>query len=680
MSGRRRRSLSPSLFPFLAVLVCTLGTLILLLALVAQNATETAEQNARAQQRMAEAKLQAAQAAPGPPRMTAEAAETKLAEQRFRVAQLVAFRNQQTADLELQRDRLTHLEDHVERLRKELKRLGDEVDHAMGDTAVQAIDDETLAQLRDDINAERTAIEQLRSQSASKTPRVVIVPHKGPNGTDRRPVYLECDPQGVTIWPEGSRITVAQLNDSTPLANPLDAALRAVRFHAMRHYGDSAPPYPLLVVRPDGIETYGAARKAMLDWDDQFGYELVPADVELAFSKPDANLKQRVEIAIREATAKQQALSAIARYSPNGRGTIGQSQDSMTDRSRRRMPILSAATLDRTGRANGFRSSHDDYRAGSPTLGRSPYTSRSPSVTGSPSQTGTGYGHSHSRTMGDSYANMDPSALTRELADQMRTAAREMREQPTSGTEADFKGQGEGSNDRESGQSDLGASSGGLADPTDHRGESHAEAGGPADGESPSASGQPIDSQAETQAALAQGRTQPNALGAANRDPQQSGGSAPMSPQVGSSIGAPAQQQAPATSSQPSMNGSQPRQLVTRQGRDWGLPPRLAGMRGNSIVRSIRVRCYSDRLELLPPSTGGATEVFRFSDGNLDRASLELASAVRDRVDRWGASLPGGRWQPQLDVEVAPGGEDRFHQLQSLMRGSGVDVVGRTLP
>ena len=41
---RRRPGLSPSLFPFLAVLVCTLGTLILLLALVAQNATDAAEQ------------------------------------------------------------------------------------------------------------------------------------------------------------------------------------------------------------------------------------------------------------------------------------------------------------------------------------------------------------------------------------------------------------------------------------------------------------------------------------------------------------------------------------------------------------------------------------------------------------------------------------------------------------
>ena len=107
------------------------------------------------------------------------------------------------------------------------------------------------------------------------------------------------------------------------------------------------------------------------------------------------------------------------------------------------------------------------------------------------------------------------------------------------------------------------------------------------------------------------------------------------------------------------------------------LPRSMAGMGGNSIVRTIRVKCYADRLVLLPPSTGGPTEVFGFSDGNMDRASLELASSVRDRVQRWGASLPGGRWQPRLDVEVARGGENRFHELKSLMSGSGVEVTGR---
>ena len=70
-------------------------------------------------------------------------------------------------------------------------------------------------------------------------------------------------------------------------------------------------------------------------------------------------------------------------------------------------------------------------------------------------------------------------------------------------------------------------------------------------------------------------------------------------------------------------------------------------------------------------------EVFDVSDGDITRATLELATAVRDRIDRWGAAIPGGRWQPRLDVEVMSDGETRYHQLRTLMNGSGVEVQGR---
>jgi hypothetical protein len=44
-------------------------------------------------------------------------------------------------------------------------------------------------------------------------------------------------------------------------------------------------------------------------------------------------------------------------------------------------------------------------------------------------------------------------------------------------------------------------------------------------------------------------------------------------------------------------------------------------------------------------------------------------------VQQWGAALPGGRWQPVLEVEVLPGGEVRFEQLQRMLQGSGVKVI-----
>ena len=116
---------------------------------------------------------------------------------------------------------------------------------------------------------------------------------------------------------------------------------------------------------------------------------------------------------------------------------------------------------------------------------------------------------------------------------------------------------------------------------------------------------------------------------------------------------------------------------VRRQGRDWALPPNMVGIGGNAIVRTIRVQCYQDRFVLLPPASGGATEIFGLANGDIDRATLQLATEVRDRIELWGAALPGGRWQPRLDVQVMPQGETRFHQLRTLMSGSGIDVTGR---
>ncbi|MCG8651080.1 MAG: hypothetical protein MI861_14680, partial [Pirellulales bacterium] len=353
MSGRRRRNLSPSLFPFLAVLVCTLGTLILLLALVAQNATDSADQAARAQQQSEEEKEEHADE---PARLPAKRVLSLIEEEQFRVEQLVAFRDAQTDDLEQRRDQLTHLEDHISRLTEKLQRLSDEIDQATGKVPTNVIDQSAIAELKQEVAEQERLISELKQSVQQNKPRVVIVPHQGPNGTERRPIYVECHAQGVTIWPEGSQITTRQLADSVQSANPLDGALRAVRYHSLQKYGDDVPPYPLLVVRPDGIEAYAVARRAMLDWDDQFGYELVPAETKLAFPNPDSNLKQRIDQAIRQAVAQQHSRHALARRSAGGYD--------------RRLPTLSAAALDRQSRAQGFRPHRGTYGLG----GRSPYT------------------------------------------------------------------------------------------------------------------------------------------------------------------------------------------------------------------------------------------------------------------------------------------------------------------
>jgi hypothetical protein len=748
MSGRRRQALAPSLFPFLAVLVCTLGTLILLLALVAQNATSAAERSAQAQQQAADQESRQA-APPRLRRLVATAVESMIQEEQFRVQQLVSVRDQQTADVEQKRDQLTHMEDHITRLQDQLKQLNDEVERATGNTPTNIVDVSAIEKLESEIEEQQAVLADLRAEAEDRTPRIVIVPHQGPNGTSRRPIYLECTQHGVTIWPEGSQISTLQLADAIASANPLDSALRAIRYHSMQNYGDSTPPYPLLVVRPDGIDSYAAARRAMQDWDDQFGYELVPAEVKLAFPKADAQLKQRIDLAIREAAVRQHARHRMASESVR--------------RYRDRLPTLSAASLDRQGRAGGFKS-HRDTRSPAG-RGSSPYASGPAYSAGSSSYSGAG----STATPGAQ------SETVRRLDEHLRTASEELNQQrsasghslggpaevglanpytlPTDTTASHgltlpasqslgSSGGAAGSHRGTTGTSPLSSQTSGgafgkpqgsglrhnsytlpqevpntLADsrmplsdgpPGLHgapSGETDSIAAdtsqqGPGDDPGPDSNSNPAsESDLESEAgpksnrdSAADSRSPGNSRAggdAARGTSQASADASAMRPSSGESAQAARmgamnqvpglnQKQSGAVPSQASSSPMGGQSLVKRQGADWALPQSMMGAHGNEIVRTIRVQCFPDRFVLVPPSSGGATEMFGFSDGQVNRATLQLATAVRDRVQRWGAAIPGGRWQPRLDVEVMPRGEARFHQLRTLMNGSGVEVQGRS--
>ncbi len=143
----------------------------------------------------------------------------------------------------------------------------------------------------------------------------------------------------------------------------------------------------------------------MQDWDDQFGYELVPAEVQLAYSQPDAALKQRIDLAIRQAVAQQHARHAIAKRSSGHYD----------------LPTLSAASLDRQGRAGGFKSPRDHYLS---RVGQSPY------VSGSSYASGSGYSATPGSPSQDSR-----SETIRRLDDHLRHAAEEIRNSQPNGGE-----------------------------------------------------------------------------------------------------------------------------------------------------------------------------------------------------------------------------------------------------
>lgn len=701
MSRRRRQSLSPTLFPFLAVLVCTLGTLILLLALVARNTSQAAQQIAELPPEVVETSDQ----------LTVGDVEQLVEEEEFRLGELVSFREAQTADLENRRDRLAHVEDHMRRIREQLREISAAMEQAMSDRPSPSMTNDELVKLKEQLTKEELVVKKLRDEIKNEKPRFVIVPHQGPNGTTRRPIYVECTPKGVTIWPEGIEITKWQLEKSSTEANPLDDALRAARYHAIREYGDQIPPYPMLLVRPGGVDTYYAARAAMKDWDDQFGYELVPADIRLAYPNPDPVMRQRMQYAVDQAVERVTRFSIVrsvvgggSRYpgGPGGNpGSVGRrSGDPRSGSGRattrgagsfpgangysnqaaaqspprpKKMPRLSVAEMDRRGRQSGFR----DHRT-FPTRSYAPPSGSGSSISADDAK------RRLEQQLASSAGSFDSEAGDQSIGQAARTAVDQIGQPGATGSGQAQASRMQAGNDANESANGLSPHSVDMTEPnrsvagmnaSASNDQSERRSRGPAGN---SEDGQMRQSRSGANAST---KNNPGAFGpsagamAGMNQPQQSVSQQRRltAPENAAAAGTP-----PPGANPNSGSPNQRRRessTVRRSGADWALPRGVALGRGNEIVRSIRVQVHQDRFVIMPSASTRASETFSIVSDGVDRATLEMATALRDRVERWGAAAPGARWSPRLLVDVMPGAEARFSELEKLMSGSGLPVV-----
>lgn len=322
MKRRSRRSIfgsdNPvSLFPFLAVLICTMGVLILLLVILVRQARLKAVAQARA----AKVGSVAEEALP-----SAEKLRQWEEDLQWQEEQLRASRDQTQQQLTEARTLLGHVEDSLRRLRDEgilwqekLRQL-EALQQTAGMERKSLIESQEaeLAELQRKIADLKRKIEGAKRQPSARS--YAIIPYQGPHGTRRRPIYLECRSDGVYLQPEGIRFPPEDFLGALGPGNPLDAALRAVReeWLARREFDPDkdGEPYPLLIVRPSGIEAYYAARAAMMSWGTEFGYELVEDDWTLSYPPPDPRLAQVVQDAVSLARRRQEFLvqSAPGKY------------------------------------------------------------------------------------------------------------------------------------------------------------------------------------------------------------------------------------------------------------------------------------------------------------------------------------------------------------------------------
>lgn len=302
-SGRRANSpLGISLFPFLAVLLCTMGSLIVLLICLVERAgvSSPAPVESIAADTTSNADLQALENAADDADFVSQQLQQKKAE--F-VDALAAMRDEMGIAERLLREQ----EDKTKLLQAQLAAINE--GNANSDALEVA--KEQAEKLRKEIAAlEKSRTEQIEAQK-NKPKRMSIIPYQGKSGTTQRPIYVECRRDRIIIQPEGIEFLADDFVAAKSAGNPLDASLRAVREHFARKSNETGKmaPYPLFIVRPGGDIAFLQARMAIVSWEDEFGYELIDDDVELAFPAADAQLAETLRRAANDARKRQEALA-----------------------------------------------------------------------------------------------------------------------------------------------------------------------------------------------------------------------------------------------------------------------------------------------------------------------------------------------------------------------------------
>jgi len=694
-------------FTFLDVLTCTMGSLVLLLVVLAQKATDVTLEEALAnankpkpvavenppteeasseqpdQPGKTDAKTAAATAVADLQKavgddpegdaklkfdeklkeaeegLTTEELAKKLAEVREQRQKIEKLRAEAAQRLKDDKEKVSHLEEHERRLEQEIAKLRVALERLEEAEQEQGVDQEAakaeLERLQEVIAETKQQIEELRKDTVGKK-SYAIVPYKGANGTMRRPIYIECTKDAVTIYPEGIRLTVADFDGPLRSGNPLNAAIRAAREELNARataagQTDLPDPYPLLIVRPDGAYAYGAALSAISSWDSDFGYEFVDADWKLEYPDTDPRLEQVMRHAVEQARQRQAMLAKAAprRYGPRlalGSGEGGGMGGGDAEGGGGFEGVVHpGGTGERIGdhngenwmQASGGEGTSSGGGMGMGTEDGQPGVNRyagggsgnfaDSTATASVAPKGDG------QTAGGAPQNGQPGekgAAGGEAGGQMAAAGTQPGEGGAGGTQATGSTEQTGGSTLAGSQSPTGAASSQTA----------ASGGSPA--ASGSSSGSPADASPGGQA----------------------GGSSSSASAGGASGGV------------VSYNAGQTASAAASRGANWA--NQAASRRASAISRPIRVVVKPDQIDVMPTNQGGSGPVgeptpITFHQPT-DRVLDQLAVAVKERMNEWGLAGNNMYWRPTLVLQVAPGAEQHAVRLNDLLRDSGIDV------
>jgi hypothetical protein len=308
---RRRQKLQVSTFPFLAVLLSAMGSLILVLLAVDQKARAAAR--AKAQREAARVVEQAEQEAAERRAKWERKRQEARAEWERKRDDLHAQLSEEERALQARMNRLREqLADAAGRLRAEQDETGQlrrrlEVERGLLEGAEKSLDHTRaaneeaasqseaarawLARMTRDVEQLERALADLKAARERDRQTYSVIPYRGRHGEVRRPLYVECAGGKLTFHPD--RLVL-------PESGPAADVRAEVERHSARQKEQlpaadqpSYQPYLMVLVRPDGVESYYHLQNALRGLDAEFGYEFIDADWLLDFPADDTPAKSQ---------------------------------------------------------------------------------------------------------------------------------------------------------------------------------------------------------------------------------------------------------------------------------------------------------------------------------------------------------------------------------------------------
>ena len=216
-----------------------------------------------------------------------------------RLRPIAAKTAEEKARAEAEARRAARLDDAIDLAEAEARRLLGEAARVRDEAASRDVEALSYEQRRDDLARERDALMEKRDDSRATLERqrlrsrdgVAVLPYKGPNGTWRRPIAIECRGDRATLQPGGPSFSMSELTSfANPRRSPLVFAVAKamVRARSTRTPdGAASVPYLMFIVRPDGVRPYYAARTLLEPLGINYGYELADADWDIEFPDLD---------------------------------------------------------------------------------------------------------------------------------------------------------------------------------------------------------------------------------------------------------------------------------------------------------------------------------------------------------------------------------------------------------